>query len=142
MALAAAWLGGGIFIRRPINKLLVATRRWREGDYSARARLIKRSSEIGTLGQAFDEMADAVEGRERQRQAAEAALARLNTELEQRVKDEVGERERAQQALVQAQKIEAVDSSPAASLTTSTTCSPRCSAILSCCARVSPIRVR
>jgi signal transduction histidine kinase/ActR/RegA family two-component response regulator len=108
LALAAAWLGGNAFIRRPIGHLLAAARRWQEGDLSARAGLADRRSEIGKLGQAFDDMAEAVEGRERLRRSAEEALARLNAELEQRVAEEVAEREKAQTALRQAQKIEVV----------------------------------
>lgn len=108
LALVAAWLAGSAFIRRPIENLLTATRLWQAGDYSARGRLVDRSSEIGKLGDAFNEMAAAVEGREQARRIAEAALARLNAELERRVKDEVAGREQAQAALMQAQKIEAV----------------------------------
>ncbi len=108
LALVAAWLGGSAFIRRPVERLLVATRLWQTGDYGARARLADRTSEIGKLGRAFDEMAEAVEGRERMRREAEEALARLNADLELRVKDEVSEREKAQAALLQSQKIEAI----------------------------------
>jgi signal transduction histidine kinase/CheY-like chemotaxis protein len=108
LALVAAWFGGNAFIRRPIGSLLATTRRWQSGDYSARGGLSDRTSEIGKLGQAFDEMAEAVEGRERMRREADEALARLNAGLERRVKDEVEGREKAQAALVQAQKIEVV----------------------------------
>jgi signal transduction histidine kinase/ActR/RegA family two-component response regulator len=108
LALLAAWLGGDVFIRKPINKLLVAARRWQAGDYGARTGLAASTSELDKLGSAFDEMADAVEGRERDRHTAENALACLNAELERRVKQEVAEREQAQAQLLQAQKIEAV----------------------------------
>ena len=108
LALIAAWVGGSAFIRTPIERLLVTTRRWQAGDYGARARLAGRTSEIAKLGRAFDEMAEAVEGREGMRREAEEALARLNAELELRVRDEVSEREKAQAALLQSQKIEAI----------------------------------
>jgi signal transduction histidine kinase len=108
LTLLAAWLAGGIFVRKPIALLLDATRRWRGGDYGARVRLADRKSEIGRLGDAFDAMADALKRRDDERREAEEALARLNAELERRVDDEVTERERAQFALLQSQKIEAV----------------------------------
>ncbi|MBV9522916.1 MAG: response regulator [Alphaproteobacteria bacterium] len=108
LALVAASLGGTAFIRNPIDRLLLATHRWRAGDYRARAALADRKSEIGKLGLAFDEMADVLERREVDRKAAEDALAALNADLEQRVKDEVAQREKAQAALVQSQKLEAL----------------------------------
>ena len=108
LALLAAWLGGDVFIRRPINRLLAAARRWQDGDYGARVRLTDRTSEIGKLGTAFDEMADALQRRDGERRAAEDALSRLNANLEQRVHAEIAEREKVQAALLQSQKIEAV----------------------------------
>src|SRR5262249_22687259 len=57
LALAAAWFGGSAFITRPIDRLLIAARLWKAGNYAARAGLSGRRSEIGRLGQAFDEMA-------------------------------------------------------------------------------------
>lgn len=53
-----AWLLGRYFVRQPIAALLDATRRWQAADYAARAGLNDRSSEIGRLGHAFDEMAE------------------------------------------------------------------------------------
>ncbi|MDB5409021.1 MAG: hypothetical protein JWL84_3933 [Rhodospirillales bacterium] len=106
--LLAAWIAGGLFIRRPIGRLLDATGRWRSGDYGARVRLADRTSEIGRLGEAFDAIAEVLERRDAERRAAEAALSRLNSELERRVEAEVAEREKAQFVLLQSQKIEAV----------------------------------
>jgi two-component sensor histidine kinase len=54
----AAWLVGRYFVGRPVSALLDATRSWQHGDYAARAALADRSSEIGRLGHAFDEMAE------------------------------------------------------------------------------------
>lgn len=108
LALLAAWFGGELFIRKPLGALLVATRRWQGGDYSARTQLHDRDSEIGRLGAAFDDMAEALQRRERERKAAEDALAAVNADLEQRVKRAVEEREKAQTALLQSQKIEAL----------------------------------
>jgi signal transduction histidine kinase/ActR/RegA family two-component response regulator len=108
LALAAAWFIGSAFVRRPIEGLLVAARRWQAGDYTARAALTKSTSEIGKLGMAFDEMAEAVEAREHQRREAEEALASLNANLEKRVKEEIAEREKAQTALIHSQRLEAI----------------------------------
>jgi signal transduction histidine kinase len=66
LALLAAWVGGDHFLRRPLRVLLQAATRWRGGDWSVRAALPDRSSEIGRLGQAFDAMADALSNRERE----------------------------------------------------------------------------
>jgi signal transduction histidine kinase len=66
LALLAAWVGGDHFLRRPLRVLLQAATRWRAGDWSVRAALPDRSSEIGRLGQAFDAMADALSNRERE----------------------------------------------------------------------------
>jgi signal transduction histidine kinase/ActR/RegA family two-component response regulator len=108
LTLTAAWIGTSAFIRAPVAKLLTATRLWQGGDTTARAALGDRSSELGKLGAAFDEMAAALDRRQRAQRAAEESLARLNADLEQRVMQEVEARDRAQKELHQAQKIEAV----------------------------------
>ena len=66
LALLAIWVGGDHFLRRPLNILLQAATRWRAGDWSVRAALPDKSSEIGRLGQAFDAMADVLSERERE----------------------------------------------------------------------------
>jgi len=74
LALLAALAGGRFFIRQPVDRLLDATRRWQRGDYSARAGLRDRSSEIGRLGEAFDAMAGAVAERDTALRAAAETL--------------------------------------------------------------------
>jgi two-component sensor histidine kinase len=54
----AAWLLGRHFVRRPIDAMLGATRRWQVGDFGARTGLNDRRSEIGRLAHGFDEMAE------------------------------------------------------------------------------------
>ncbi|SMH54524.1 PAS domain-containing protein [Azospirillum agricola] len=63
VAAAAAWIGGTLFIRRPVGALVRAARDWSAGETATRANLSDRSSEIGQLGHAFDAMADTVEAR-------------------------------------------------------------------------------
>ncbi|MBP2300251.1 PAS domain-containing protein [Azospirillum picis] len=64
VAAAAAWIGGTLFIRRPVDALVSAARDWSEGRTATRVKLSDRSSEIGQLGHAFDTMADRLEARE------------------------------------------------------------------------------
>ncbi|MBV8888853.1 MAG: response regulator [Alphaproteobacteria bacterium] len=122
LATFAAAYGGRIFIRRPIDRLLEATGHWRTGNYHARVDVRDAGSEIGRLGLAFNDMADALAARDRAQKQAEEQLRTLNATLEERVerrtqelgdanqllKQEIKERERAQAALLQAQKIEAI----------------------------------
>ena len=122
MALLAAWAGGTVFLRRPIEALLRASDRWRQGDYSARSRVAEHRSEIGRLGRAFDEMAGEIEQREGERQRAEDRLRRFNETLEQRVAErtaelldatqqlarETEERQRAEIALLHAHRLESI----------------------------------
>ncbi|ALG70657.1 histidine kinase [Azospirillum thiophilum] len=64
VAAAAAWIGGTLFIRRPVDALVRAARDWSDGKTASRVKLSDRSSEIGQLGHAFDAMADRLEARE------------------------------------------------------------------------------
>ena len=74
VAVAAAWIGGTLFIRRPVETLIRATQGWRDGNSSARAGLADRTSEIGQLGHAFDAMAETLEARERALRGSERHL--------------------------------------------------------------------
>jgi signal transduction histidine kinase len=65
-ALIIAWIVGVRFIRRPVGRLLDAARSWQRGDYSVRAGLGGRSSEILDLGLAFDSMAEKLQLHEEQ----------------------------------------------------------------------------
>jgi signal transduction histidine kinase/DNA-binding response OmpR family regulator len=96
-AIYAAWVGGRKFIRRPIDGLLKVTAEWRNGNYDARARLEDGASEIGRLGSAFDEMADALADRHAAQQKAEEELRELNATLEARIQERTVELERAVQ---------------------------------------------
>jgi signal transduction histidine kinase/DNA-binding response OmpR family regulator/HPt (histidine-containing phosphotransfer) domain-containing protein len=97
-AIYAAWVGGRNFIRRPIEGLLSVTAEWRDGNYAARAKLEDRSSEIGRLGAAFDDLADALAARHAAQQSAEAELRELNATLESRIEQRTVELEGAVRA--------------------------------------------
>lgn len=64
-ALLLTALLGNRLIRRPVAQLLDAAARWRSGALSVRTTLRKDNSEFGRLATAFDEMAEALEARER-----------------------------------------------------------------------------
>jgi diguanylate cyclase (GGDEF)-like protein len=61
LLIAGAWVSGNLFVVRGINALLGATRRLASGDLSARSGLGHRYGEVGELGQAFDDMAAALQ---------------------------------------------------------------------------------
>jgi two-component sensor histidine kinase len=61
VSLAAAGIGGRLFLLRPIDRLLSATREWRRGNLSARVQLRQGGGEISHLGAAFDTMAEKIE---------------------------------------------------------------------------------
>jgi signal transduction histidine kinase len=70
LALVIAWLVGVRFIRAPVQRLVAAARGWQNGDYAARTGLATHSSEIGELARAFDKMAEKLQLREQQLEAA------------------------------------------------------------------------
>jgi hypothetical protein len=65
LALLAAWIGGRYFVNRPVQRLLAAAIRWREGDYAARIGGVNSGSEFSKLGAAFDAMAEGIAERAR-----------------------------------------------------------------------------
>ncbi|HEX7077295.1 MAG TPA: ATP-binding protein, partial [Candidatus Eisenbacteria bacterium] len=74
LAVFLAWLGGEALILRPVRSLAAAADRLRGGDLRARTGLEHGSGEIGRLGLAFDEMAEALETRDRERREAEERM--------------------------------------------------------------------
>lgn len=81
VAIVAALLGGRAFIRRPVRRLLKASRAWRSGQLSVRSGLTGRS-EFGQLGEAFDAMASSLQEHE---DGLKAELARTRALQEQQV---------------------------------------------------------
>lgn len=91
LAIYAAWMGGRVFIKRPIQALLQVATEWRDGNYAARSRSREQRSEFGQLGVAFNAMAEAVETRHSAQLRAENRLQELNTTLEDRVEERTRE---------------------------------------------------
>lgn len=85
-ALLAAWIVGRRFFLQPMTSLLAAARRWRTGDFTARAGLSDRSGEFSALGQEFDRMAAEIARREAERDralgTAQESEARLRAVVE------------------------------------------------------------
>jgi PAS domain S-box-containing protein len=77
LALIALWWGARRYLRDPVQTLVVATERWREGDYAARANLTGGGSELVALGYAFNAMAQSLEAHDRAREEDHAAARKV-----------------------------------------------------------------
>src|SRR5438552_191392 len=97
-AMYLAWIGGRRFIKRPISNLLEGTAEWGKGNYEARVKIDDSASEIGRLGHAFNDMADALAARHQAQQRAEEELRHLNATLESRIGRRTLELEEANRA--------------------------------------------
>ena len=84
LAITAAWFGAGLFIVRPVRKLRGVTEHLAAGDLTVRAGPDYAMGELGLLGHAFDQMADALQKRDHE-------LKTVAAELHNRVR-ELGER--------------------------------------------------
>jgi signal transduction histidine kinase len=82
LALAAAWVGGNLFIVRQIQALVEATKRVAAGELGVRTGLPQGQGELSQLAGAFDQMAESLE-RAQERRLLEEELRRKNYELEQ-----------------------------------------------------------
>ena len=74
LALAAAWLGGELFILRQVRALAEAAKRLGTGDLGTRTGLQDSAGEFGQLAETLDSMAAALQRREGEREAAEEVL--------------------------------------------------------------------
>ena len=82
LALAAAWVGGNLFIVRQIQALVGATKRVAAGELGVRTGLPQKQGELNQLAGAFDQMAESLE-RAYERRLLEEELRRKNYQLEQ-----------------------------------------------------------
>jgi signal transduction histidine kinase/HAMP domain-containing protein len=82
-ALAAAWMGGELFVLRQVGTITKSARKLATGDLSSRTGLLKDSTELGDLAHTLDEMADALERQIAKREQTEKSL--LNRALQQTV---------------------------------------------------------
>jgi signal transduction histidine kinase/CheY-like chemotaxis protein/HAMP domain-containing protein len=81
LALVAAWYGGEHFILRQVRALIRAVQRLTAGDFAARSGLKEAEGEIGLLAEKFDEMAAALQQRQKERDDAERKF--LNRTMQQ-----------------------------------------------------------
>jgi signal transduction histidine kinase len=82
LALAAAWVGGNLFIVRQIRNLVEGTKRVAAGELGVRTGLPHGKGELGQLAGAFDQMAESLD-QAHERRLQEEELRRKNYELEQ-----------------------------------------------------------
>jgi signal transduction histidine kinase len=82
LALAAAWVGGNLFIVRQVQALVGATKRVAAGDLGVRTGLSHGQGELSQLAAAFDQMAESLEQAHEQR-LLEEELRRKNYQLQQ-----------------------------------------------------------
>jgi signal transduction histidine kinase len=82
LALAAAWVGGNLFIVRQIQVLVGATKRVAAGELGVRTGLPPGQGELSQLAGAFDQMAESLE-RAHERRLQDEELRRKNYQLEQ-----------------------------------------------------------
>ena len=74
LALDVAWAGGEIFFLRRMRALVSATERLASGDLTVRSGLGRGSDEMSQLARTFDQMAEALQQRDAERQRAEEAI--------------------------------------------------------------------
>jgi signal transduction histidine kinase len=81
IALVLGWLGGDLMVVRPVKALIRSSRRLATGDLSARTGLMPAHDELGQLTLAFDQMAQALQEREHERQRDNQKLQLLSQRL-------------------------------------------------------------
>jgi len=73
-AFMLGWIGSYLLVLRPVRTLVKSNARLAAGDLSTRTGLVHRGDELGQLTRTFDQMAQALEHREGERQSANYAL--------------------------------------------------------------------
>ncbi|MGB9673072.1 MAG: cache domain-containing protein [Anaerolineales bacterium] len=76
LALLIAWFGTQLFFLRQVNALVKVTQKLSQGDLNARTNWKQSRGELNYLAQAFDDMATALQNREKERQWAESQIRR------------------------------------------------------------------
>jgi K+-sensing histidine kinase KdpD len=89
LALIAAWYGGEHFILRQVRALTRAVMQLASGNLKARSGLEDAEGEIGLLAEKFDDMAAALQQRQKERDAADQKL--LNRAMQQTAVSAVGQ---------------------------------------------------
>jgi signal transduction histidine kinase/HAMP domain-containing protein len=82
-ALAAAWMGGELFVMRQVKSITRSAHKLAQGDLSSRTGLLAEPTELGDLAQTLDSMAETLERQIQQRETTEKSL--LNRALQQTV---------------------------------------------------------
>ncbi|HXR48939.1 MAG TPA: PAS domain S-box protein [Candidatus Limnocylindrales bacterium] len=73
-AIVLGWIGSYLLVLHPVRTLVKSSARLATGDLSTRTGLAHRGDELGQLTRTFDQMAQALEHREVERQSADQAL--------------------------------------------------------------------
>jgi len=81
VAVMVGWMGSKLLILRPVRALVNSSLRLARGDFSVRTGLPHSQDELGQLTLAFDQMAQALEQRELERQRASHKLQVLSHRL-------------------------------------------------------------
>jgi signal transduction histidine kinase len=81
LVVSAAWFGGEIVILRLVNAMVKASQSLAAGDLKARTGLPYGRGELGQLARALDEMAVALEQREKEHRQAEAVIKESREQL-------------------------------------------------------------
>ncbi|HLH55746.1 MAG TPA: ATP-binding protein [Verrucomicrobiae bacterium] len=89
LSLAAAWVGGELFVLRQVRQLYRAARQLAAGDLSSRTGLGQERSELGDLARTFDNLAASLETRVKERELAEKTL--IARSLQQTVVSALGQ---------------------------------------------------
>ena len=89
VALAAAWMGGGLFVLRQLTSIQIAAKKLAEGDLSSRTGLGNNRSELGELARSIDTMAETLQRQIKEREETEKSL--LNRAHQQTVVAALGQ---------------------------------------------------
>ena len=83
LTLVLGWIGSDLLILRQVRALVRSTARLGRGDFSARTGLVPNGDELGQLARTFDQMAQALQRRETEHNAAEEKLQHYGHRLQQ-----------------------------------------------------------